>query len=172
MKKFFLILILFFFSNISFVLSCDFSKFKIGKYYSNFEKEIQIFSTYRPIKGVIGLSIPMYFHCDDKNLDGSNINLFFYDEKIIRILFENSINSNRPLFNLANKTYKVGFKKNQKLVDNFEPENYSIEKNNVYYLYGTLIGLNENEGKFKEIFEIVDKEYEDLESKESQRQEE
>ena len=172
MKKFFLILILFFFSTNLNASSCNFSKFKIGKFYSSFEEERIPFAPYEPIPDVIALTIPMDYLCKDKNFDGTIVSLFFFNNKIIRIIYENPINKNKPLYKLANNFYKAGFKKNQKLIDNFEPENYSVEKNNEFYLYGTLIGSNENEGNFIEIFEIVDKKYEELETKESIRLEE
>ena len=54
----------------------------------------------------------------------------------------------------------------QKIIDKGQPEQYAIEKNGVYYLYADIKGINENKGNFFELFEIVDKKYEDAETKE------
>ena len=74
-------------------------------------------------------------------------------------------------FKIANNVYKSGFKKNQKLIDMNEPEQYAIEKNDVYYLYANIRGINENEGNFRELFEIVDKKHEDAATKQALIQE-
>ena len=82
-----------------------------------------------------------------------------------RIIFQNQIVQNRVLFKLANSFYKSGFKKNQKLIDKNEPEQYAIEKSGIYHLYANLRGINENTGNFLELLEIVDKKHEDVSTK-------
>jgi len=89
------------------------------------------------------------------------------NDKIIRIIFQNQLAQNRSLFKLANKNYKAGFKKNQTLINNNEPEQYGVEKNGIYYLYGNFRGINENKGNFLEMFEVVDKKFEDVATKEA-----
>ena len=151
----------------AFALNCDLSKFKLGKNISNFEKEKIAFMLGEPVKGIKSITIPIEFVCQDKGIKGTIISLFFIDEKVVRIIFQNQVIQNRSLFKLANSFYKSGFKKNQKIIDANEPEQYAIEKNEVYYLYANLRGINENTGNFLELFEIVDKKHEDAANKEA-----
>ena len=151
----------------AFALNCDLSKFKLGKNISNFEKEKIAFMLGEPVKGIKSITIPIEFVCQDKGIKGTIISLFFIDEKVVRIIFQNQVIQNRSLFKLANSFYKSGFKKNQKIIDANEPEQYAIEKNEVYYLYANLRGINENTGNFLELFEIVDKKHEDAVNKEA-----
>ena len=148
-------------------LNCNLSKFKLGKNISDFEKEKLTFRLSEPIKGINSITLPIEFICQDKEIKGTMISLFFIDDKIVRIIFQNQIIQNRSLFKLANSFYKSGFVKNQKIIDANEPEQYAIEKNEVYYLYANLRGINENTGNFLEIFEIVDKKHEDAATKEA-----
>ena len=41
-----------------------------------------------------------------------------------------------------------------------------MEKNGIYFLYAYIKGINENIGNYFEIFEIVDKEFENIMSEE------
>ena len=156
----------------AFALNCDLSKFKLGKNISDFEKEKLTFRLSEPIKGIKSITLPIEFICQDKEIKGTMISLFFIDDKIVRIIFQNQIVQNRSLFKLANSFYKSGFVKNQKIIDANEPEQYAIKKNEVYYLYANLRGINENTGNFLELFEIVDKKHEDAASKEAITEEE
>ena len=148
-------------------LNCDLSKFKLGKNISDFEKEKLTFRLSEPIKGINSITLPIEFICQDKEIKGTMISLFFIDDKIVRIIFQNQIIQNRSLFKLANSLYKSGFVKNQKIIDANEPEQFAIEKNGIYYLYANLRGINENTGNFLELFEIVDKKHEDAATKEA-----
>jgi hypothetical protein len=151
----------------AFALNCDLSKFKLGKNISDFEKEKLTFRLSEPIKGIKSITLPIEFICQDKEIKGTMISLFFIDDKIVRIIFQNQIVQNRSLFKLANSFYKSGFIKNQKIIDANEPEQYAIEKNEIYYLYANLRGINENTGNFLELFEIVDKKHENAANKEA-----
>ena len=162
---FFIISFLFFFNTIA--SACDLSKFRLGNSLSSFEKEKQAFLIGEPIKGINSITLPVEFVCQNSKFNGTIISLFFIDEKVIRIIFQNQLVQSRELFKLANNVYKVGFIKNQKIIDKNEPEQYGLEKNGVYYLYGNFIGINENKGNFLELFEIIDKKYEDIATKES-----
>ena len=146
-------------------LNCDLNKFKIGKNLSNFEKEKIAFMLGEPVKGIKSITLPVEFICQDKKIKGTIISIFFIDDKVARIIFQNQIIQNRVLFKLANSFYKSGFKKNQKLIDKNEPEQYAIEKNGIYHLYANLRGINENTGNFLELLEIVDKKHEDVSTK-------
>ena len=146
-------------------LNCDFNKFKIGKNLSNFEKEKIAFMLGEPVKGIKSITLPVEFICQDKKIKGTIISIFFIDDKVARIIFQNQIIQNRVLFKLANSFYKSGFKKNQKIIDKNEPEQYATEKNGIYHLYANLRGINENKGNFLELLEIVDKKHEDVSTK-------
>ena len=133
----------------------------------NFDKEKEAFMISEPIKGIKSITLPIEFICKDSESNGTIISLFFIDDKVVRIIFQNQITQNRSLFKIANNIYKSGFIKNQKIIDKNEPEQYATEKNGVYYLYANLRGINENKGNFLEFFEIVDKKHEDAATKEA-----
>ena len=151
----------------AFALNCDLSKFKLGKNINDFKKEELTFRLVEAVKGINSITLPIEFICQDKEIKGTMISLFFIDDKIVRIIFQNQIIQNRSLFKLANSFYKSGFIKNQKIIDANEPEQYAIEKNEIYYLYANLRGINENTGNFLELFEIVDKKHENAANKEA-----
>ena len=148
-------------------LNCDLSKFQLGKSLSNFDKEKEAFMISEPIKGIKSITLPIEFICKDSESNGTIISLFFIDDKVVRIIFQNQITQNRSLFKIANNIYKSGFIKNQKIIDKNELEQYAAEKNGVYYLYANLRGINENKGNFLELFEIVNKKHEDAATKEA-----
>ena len=168
-KKFCIIVFLFFIlaQVNALALNCDLGKFQLGKSLSNFEKEKEAFFLTEPIKGIKSITLPIEFICEDSESNGTIISLFFIDDKVVRIIFQNQIAQNRSLFKIANNIYKSGFVKNQKIIDKNEPEQYATEKNGVYYLYGNLRGINENKGNFFELFEIVNKKHEDASTKEA-----
>lgn len=160
------------FSSNALAFNCNLSKFQLGKSLSNFEKEKEMFMYGEVLEGIGELSIPIEYPCKESSANGTLISLFFIDNKIVRIVFQNYVMKNRPLFIIANDVYKADFKKNQKIIDKNEPEQYAIERNGVYYLYANIKGINENKGNFLELFEIVDKKYEDAANKEALRMEE
>tara|TARA_Y100000741_G_scaffold322860_1_gene272794 strand:+ start:102 stop:623 length:522 start_codon:yes stop_codon:yes gene_type:complete len=155
------------FSSNALAFNCNLSKFQLGKSLSNFEKEKEMFMYGEVLEGIGELSIPIEYPCKESSANGTLISLFFIDDKIVRIVFQNYVMKNRPLFIIANDVYKADFKKNQKIIDKNEPEQYAIERNGVYYLYANIKGINENKGNFFELFEIVDKKYEDAANKEA-----
>ena len=148
-------------------LACDLGKYTIGKDLSSFEEEKNAFFITEPLKNIKSITLPIEYICESSELDATLISLFFMDDKLIRIIFQNQLAQNRSLFKLANKNYKAGFKKNERLINNNEPEQYGVEKNDIYYLYGNFRGINENTGNFLEMFEIVDKKFEDVATKEA-----
>ena len=127
-------------------LACDLSKYAIGKELSSFEEEKKAFFLTEPLKNIKSITLPIEYICESSELDATLISLFFMDDKVIRIIFQNQLAQNRSLFKLANKNYKAGFRKNERLINNNEPEQYGVEKNGIYYLYGNFRGINENTG--------------------------
>ena len=148
-------------------LACDLDKYTIGKDLSSFEKEKKAFFLTEPLKNIKSITLPIEYICESSELDATLISLFFMDDKVIRIIFQNQLAQNRSLFKLANKNYKAGFRKNERLINNNEPEQYGVEKNGIYYLYGNFRGINENTGNFLEMLEIVDKRFEDVATEEA-----
>lgn len=147
--------------------ACDLDKYTIGKDLSSFEKEKKAFFLTEPLKNIKSITLPIEYICESSELDATLISLFFMDDKVIRIIFQNQLAQNRSLFKLANKNYKAGFRKNERLINNNEPEQYGVEKNGIYYLYGNFRGINENTGNFLEMLEIVDKRFEDVATEEA-----
>ena len=169
MKKIILSILLFYLTSFSYAFSsnCNLNKFKIGNEIDNFENEKKAFFMGEPIKGVNSITLPIEYVCKNSRFNGRLISLFFMQDKIIRIIFQNQISNDRILYDLGNSFYKAGFLKNQKLIDNKEPEQYGTEKNGIYFLYGNFRGINENEGNTLELLEIVDKKYEDVATREA-----
>ena len=167
MKKYLFILFFIIYSTKAIALNCDLQKFQIGKDISSFKKETEIFILGKINEDIDILTFPIEFVCENSIIRGTFISLFFHKNKTIRIIYENIIQKNKPLFKLANENYKIGFKENRKIIDANEPEQYAKEKNDVYYLYANIKGINENKGNFFEIFEIVDKKHEEIMNKES-----
>lgn len=147
-------------------LNCNLSKFQLGKSKLDFAKEKEIFLIQEINEKISSLVIPIEYICEKSDANGTFIALFFHNDKVIRILFENVINEKKPLFRIANENYKVGFKENKKIINTNEPEQYALEKNGIYFLYAYIKGINENIGNYFEIFEIVDKEFENIMSEE------
>ena len=168
MKKIIFISFLIYFNLNSYALAfnCDLSKFQIGKNISNFEDERKVFMYGEILNNIGAISIPIEYPCEKTEANGTFITLFFIDDKIVRIIFENQIMRNRILFKIANKIYNAGFEKNEKIINSNQPEQYAIEKNGTYFLYANIEGINENKGNFFELFEIVDSKYEDAAKKE------
>lgn len=168
MKKIIILICLFvyFFKGYALAFSCDLSKYQIGKGLSNFDEEKKIFVYREILNGIGSITIPIEYPCKETEANGTIISVFFINDKVVRVIFDNQIKKNRILFNIANEVYNVGFKKNQKILDSNQPEQYALEKNNIYYLYANIKGINENKGNFFELFEIVDKKYEDAANKE------
>ena len=143
-------------------LNCNLSKIQLGKSKLDFEKEKEIFLIQKVNEKISSLVVPIEYVCEKSDANGTFIALFFYNDKVIRILYENVINEKKPLFRVANENYKVGFKANKKIINANEPEQYALEKNGIYFLYANIKGINENKGNFFELFEIVDRKFEDI----------
>ena len=143
-------------------INCNLDIFKINKDKSQFKEILKVFPTRQAMEDIEVTNFPIEYYCGDSEANGTIISIFFMKDKVVRIIYGNSIGKERALFNIANEKYKIGFKENQKLINAKEPENYAIKKNKIYYLYGSKIGKNENEGKFFEVLEFADIETEEI----------
>ena len=143
-------------------INCNLDIFKINKDKSQFKEILKVFPTRQAMEDIEVTNFPIEYYCGDSEANGTIISIFFMKDKVVRIIYGNSIGKERALFNIANEKYKIGFKENQKLINAKEPENYAIKKNKIYYLYGRKIGKNENEGKVFEVLEFADIETEEI----------
>ena len=112
--------------------------------------------------------MPIEHFCKGDETNGIILTLFFLENTLVRIIFENALTPNRILFKIANNTYKVGFDKNNIKISRKETETYSINKNENFYFYGNFIGKNE----FLEYFEITSNKYKDKLNEELLKREE
>ena len=143
----------------SFASSC-LTNLKLNKEikFFNFSK----FESETVIPNIDLIKVPVEFFCKQTKAKGTEIQLFFIDDILKRIIFLYEGKSDRPLFNVAQNFYKVGFKKNQNIIDMREKEQYVIKDKNIIYTYENTKGDGKNFKQIKEIFEIVDKTFEDF----------
>ena len=147
---------------------CDLNKIQTNKSISNFEEEKVFFSYFENPSGASSMVMPIEHFCKGDETNGIILTLFFLENTLVRIIFENALTPNRILFKIANNTYKVGFKKNNIKISRKETETYSINKNENFYFYGNFIGKNE----FLEYFEITSNKYKDKLNEELLKREE
>lgn len=114
------------------------------------------------IPGINFIEVPVKFFCKQSKAKGTIIQLFFIKEKLKRITFAYQGYSDRPLFNVAQNFYKVGFKKNQNVIDMRLIEQYVVRKKDIIYAYENIKGDEEDFKNISEFFEIVDNSFEKL----------
>lgn len=120
------------------------------------------FKSNEVIPGIDLIEVPVEFFCKQTKAKGTKIQLFFIKDKLKRITFAYNGYSDRPLFNVAQNFYKVGFKKNQNVIDMRLIEQYLIRKKDTLYAYENIKGEEEDFKNISEFFEIVDKSFEEL----------
>lgn len=161
MKKttLFAILLLLIMTGKSFASSC-LTNLKLNKEMKTLN--LNDFEIKEAIPGINLINVPVKFFCKQTKANGTQIQLFFIDDKLKRITFVYEGKQDRPLFNIAQNFYKVGFTKNQNIIDMREIEQYFVSNNNTIYTYENFKGEGENFKQIKEIFEIIDKSFEDF----------
>ena len=155
----FIFLLIISFQSKALAYDCKFNKIKIHTSNNNLHLGPTFMSlTYSADGKPTSMIGPIEELCKESDeTNGIIVKLFFLDNKLVRIIFENAIIKNRILFKIANETYGVGFKKNQKKINKKETETYSVNKGDSFYFYGNFIGDNE----FLEYFEITSNKYKD-----------
>ena len=123
---------------------------------------LNTFDTKELIPGIQLIEVPVEFFCKQTKAKGTKIQLFFIKDKLKRITFAYNGYSDRPLFNVAQNFYKVGFKMNQNVIDMRLIEQYLIRKKDTLYAYENIKGEGEDFKNISEFFEIVDKSFEEL----------
>ena len=66
---------------------------------------------------------------------GLEIHLIFFDDKLIKINYINTLSISTVLFDISNNDYKTNFKRNQQQVEKKQSEFYDITINNNSYFY-------------------------------------
>ena len=66
---------------------------------------------------------------------GLEIHLIFFDDKLIKINYINTLSISTVLFDISNNDYKTNFKRNQQQVDKKQSEFYDTTINNNSYFY-------------------------------------
>ena len=143
----------------SFASSC-LNNIKLNKNIKIFN--LNKFKSNEVIPGIDLIEVPVEFFCKQTKAKGTKIQLFFIKDKLKRITFAYNGHSDRPLFNVAQNFYKVGFKKNQNVIDMRLIEQYLIRKKDTLYAYENIKGEEEDFKNISEFFEIVDKSFEEL----------
>ena len=135
MKKIFIFIFLLSFISQAKAYDCQFDKIKPGVSKKDLE-EIYLFLP-RNQKGINIVPIRAEETCkgDPKDIMGLEIHLIFFDDKLIKINYINTLSISTVLFDISNNDYKTNFKRNQQQVDKKQSEFYDTTINNNSYFY-------------------------------------
>lgn len=139
----------------SFSYECNFDKLKPGVTKESLE-EINIFAYGPEEDGIFIKQLSSYDICqkDFSKVHGLTVTLFFSKDNLIKINYENNLPNNNILFDIANKEYKLNFKRNEQQILKKQSEFYSTSKNNNSYYYVAL-KANNNQREFLEIIDSL-----------------
>ena len=155
MKKttLFAILLLLIMTGKSFASSC-LTNLKLNKEMKTLN--LNDFEIKEAIPGINLINVTVKFFCKQTKAKGTQIQLFFIDDKLKRITFVYEGKQDRPLFNIAQNFYKVGFTKNQNIIDMREIEQYFVSNNNTIWVnQGTGPTCHGTQGKYHSIHSHV-----------------
>jgi len=135
MKKIFIFIFLLSFIGQAQAYDCPFDKLKPGVNKKDLE-EIYLFLP-RNQEGINIVPIRAEEICkgDPKYVMGLEIHLIFFDDKLIKINYINTLSISTVLFDISNNDYKTNFKRNQQQVEKKQSEFYDITINNNSYFY-------------------------------------
>ena len=135
MKKIFIFIFLLSFISQAKAYDCPFDKLKPGVNKKDLE-EINLFLP-RNQEGINIVPIRAEEICkgDPKDVMGLEIHLIFFDDKLIKINYINTLSISTVLFDISNNDYKTNFKRNQQQVDKKQSEFYDTTINNNSYFY-------------------------------------
>ena len=155
MKKilFITIFLLFSLTTYSNSYECNFDKLIPGTTKKKLE-EANIFAYGPEEDGIFIKQLSSYDICqkDFSKVHGLMVTLFFSKDNLIKINYENNLPNNNILFDIANKEYKLNFKRNEQQILKKQSEFYSTSKNNNSYYYVAL-KANNNQREFLEIID-------------------
>ena len=135
MKKIFIFIFLLSFISQAQAYDCQFDKIKPGVSKKDLE-EIYLFLP-RNQEGINIVPTRAKEICkgDPKDIIGLEIHLIFFDDKLIKINYINTLSISTVLFDISNNDYKTNFKRNQQQVDKKQSEFYDTTINNNSYFY-------------------------------------
>ena len=135
MKKIFIFIFLLNFIGQAQAYDCQFDKIKPGVNKKDLE-DINIFLR-RNQEGINNVPVHAEEICkgDPKDVMGLEIHLIFFDDKLIKINYINTLSISTVLFDISNNDYKTNFKRNQQQVDKKQSEFYDTTINNNSYFY-------------------------------------
>ena len=135
MKKIFIFIFLLSFVNQVQAYDCQFDKIKPGVNKKDLE-EIYLFLP-RNQEGINSVPVQAEEICkgDPRDIIGLVLELTFFDDKLIKINYINSILTSTILFDISNNDYKTNFKRNQQQVEKKQSEFYNTTINDNSYFY-------------------------------------
>ena len=136
MKKIFIFIFFLSFIGQAKAYDCQFEKIKPGVNKKDLEK-INLFLP-RNQEGINIVPIRPEEICkgDPKDVMGLEIHLIFFDDKLIKINYINTLSISTVLFDISNNDYKTNFKRNQQQVEKKQSEFYdtTIKDNSYFYV--------------------------------------
>ena len=119
----------------SYEYDCLFEKIKPGVSKKDLE-EIYLFLP-RNQEGINGVPVHAEEICkgDPRDIMGLVLELTFFDDKLIKINYINSMLASTILFDISNNDYKTNFKRNQQQVEKKKSEFYNTTINDNSYFY-------------------------------------
>jgi len=153
MKKIFTFIFLVGFISQAQAYDCSFDKLMPGASKKSLE-EINIFAYGQEEDGIFIKQLSSFDICqnDLSKVHGLRITLFFSEDNLIKINYENDLPNSNVLFDIANNDYKLNLERDEKQIINKQPEFYSTSKNNNSYFYVILKANNDQ----REYLEIID----------------
>jgi hypothetical protein len=135
MKKIFILIFLLSFSSQAQAYDCQFDKIKPGVSKKDLE-EIYLFLP-RNQEGINSVPVQAEEICkgDPRYIIGLVLELTFFDDKLIKINYINSMLTSTILFDISNNDYKTNFKRNQQQVEKKQSEFYNTTINDNSYFY-------------------------------------
>jgi hypothetical protein len=135
MKKIFIFIFLLSFISQAKAYDCQFDKIKPGVNKKDLE-EIYLFLP-RNQEGINSVPVQAEEICkgDPRDIIGLVLELTFFDDKLIKINYINSMLASTILFDISNNDYKTNFKRNQQQVEKKQSEFYNTTINNNSYFY-------------------------------------
>ncbi|MGY9007907.1 MAG: hypothetical protein ACKVI2_04630, partial [Candidatus Pelagibacterales bacterium] len=125
MKKIFIFIFFLSFIGQAQAYDCQFDKIKPGASKKDLE-EIYLFLP-RNVEGINSVPVHAEEICkgDPRDIMGLVLELTFFDDKLIKINYVNTLSISAILFDISNNDYKTNFKRNQQQVEKKQSEFYN-----------------------------------------------
>jgi len=135
MKKIFIFIFFLSFIGQAQAYDCQFDKIKPGASKKDLE-EIYLFLP-RNVEGINSAPVHAEEICkgDPRDIMGLVLELTFFDDKLIKINYINTLSISTILFNISNDDYKTNFKRNQQQVEKKQSEVSHATMNDNSYFY-------------------------------------